>query len=161
MLIRSPQPTDEQAWRTLWRGYNSFYGTSVPNAVTDVLWRRIVSGTDAVFARLAVDDDGVTGFANCVLHPFTWGTQPVCLLEDLYVDPCRRGASVGRRLIDSLREEAMRKGWARLYWHTREDNATARRLYDSYASADGYVRYTLAFGGAVPTTGGSEPKLSL
>jgi GNAT superfamily N-acetyltransferase len=157
LFIRSPQPADEQAWRALWSGYNSFYGASVPKAVTDVLWQRIVSDTDAVFARLAVDAECLAGFAVCVLHPFTWGLQPACLLEDLYVDPTRRGVGVGRRLIDSLREEAAREGWARLYWHTREDNATARRLYDSYASADGFVRYTLAFDGAVGTAGGSEP----
>lgn len=160
MLIRNPQPPDEQAWRALWSGYNSFYGASVPTDVTDVVWQRIVSNADAVFARLAVDAVDAVGFAICVLHPSTWSTKPACLLEDLYVDPRRRGAGVGRRLIDSLREEAVRKGWAQLYWHTHEGNITARRLYDSYASADGFVRYTLAFDGAVATAGGSEPKLS-
>lgn len=145
MLIRSPQTADEQEWRTLWSAYNSFYGVSVPEAATDVLWQRIVFDAEAVFARFAVDAEGIAGFAICVLHPITWGTQPVCLLEDLYVDPRRRGTGVGRRLIDSLREEAVRNGWARLYWHTREDNTTARHLYDSYASADGFVRYTLSF----------------
>ncbi|MGH3937009.1 MAG: GNAT family N-acetyltransferase [Pseudonocardiaceae bacterium] len=153
MLIRSPQPADEQEWRALWNGYNSFYGASVPEAVTDILWQRIISDADTVFARFAVDADGLSGFAICILHPFTWGVQPVCLLEDLYVDPARRGVGVGRRLLDFLREEAATAGWARLYWHTHKDNTTARRLYDSYASADGFVRYTLVFTGAVATTG--------
>jgi hypothetical protein len=34
-----------------------------------------------------------------------------------------------------------------------EDNAIARCLYDSYVSADGFVRYALAFDGAVATAG--------
>ncbi len=151
VLIRSPQPADEQAWRALWSGYNSFYGVNVPEAVTDVLWQRIMSDAEAVFARLAVDAEGLSGFAICILHPFTWGIQPVCLLQDLYVDPARRGVGVGRRLVDFLREEAAREGWARLYWHTHEDNAMARRLYDSYVSADGFVRYTLTFDCAAAT----------
>ncbi len=133
MLIRSPRPSDEQAWRALWSGYNTFYGVRIADSVTDVLWQHIVSDTGAVFARLAADAEGLAGFAVCVLHPFTWSAQPACLLEDFYVDPARRGVGVGRRLIDALRDEAAKKGWARLYWHTRHDNVTARRLYDSSA----------------------------
>ncbi len=147
MLIRSPLADDRLGWRALWDGYNAFYGANIPGDVTDIVWERIISGTGSVFARFAVDTEGVVGFAHCILHPFTWDTRPACLLHDLYVDPARRGAGVGHQLIDSLREEADRTGWARLYWHTREDNAPARRLYDSYTAADGFVRYTLALGG--------------
>jgi hypothetical protein len=34
-------------------------------------------------------------------------------------------------------------GWSRLYWHTRAENAAARRLYDSFVEADDFVRYRL------------------
>ncbi|HEY8263776.1 MAG TPA: GNAT family N-acetyltransferase, partial [Methyloceanibacter sp.] len=34
-------------------------------------------------------------------------------------------------------------GWSRLYWHTRESNVAARRLYDKFAKADDFVRYRL------------------
>jgi hypothetical protein len=32
---------------------------------------------------------------------------------------------------------------ARVSWHTREDDATARRLYDGFRPADGFVRYAI------------------
>jgi len=83
------------------------------------------------------------GLANYVLHPYTWGPAPVCYLEDLFVAPEARGAGVGRRLIEHLVEQARELGWARVYWHTREDNATARRLYDRFGPADGFIRYTV------------------
>ena len=35
------------------------------------------------------------------------------------------------------------EGWARLYWMTREDNERARKLYDQFAQADGFVRYVI------------------
>ena len=35
------------------------------------------------------------------------------------------------------------EGWARLYWMTKEDNVQARRLYDRFAQADGFVRYVI------------------
>ena len=38
---------------------------------------------------------------------------------------------------------ARARGWHRLYWHTDEGNATARKLYDSYVQTDGHVRYRL------------------
>lgn len=150
------QPSDEAQWRVLWDGYNSFYGVAVDADVTSALWRRLTTPDDIVFGRVAEDAYGLSGFALCVLHPYTWGTSPACLLEDLYVDPRRRGGGVGRSLVDSLILEAKTRRWARLYWHTRQDNAAARRLYDSYTASDGFVRYILSFSGAVSTTGGSS-----
>jgi hypothetical protein len=33
-----------------------------------------------------------------------------------------------------------------LYWHTRGNNATARRLYDTFIPADDFVRYVVTVG---------------
>jgi hypothetical protein len=33
------------------------------------------------------------------------------------------------------------RGCARLYWTTKEDNATARSLYDRIARFNGFIRY--------------------
>ena len=35
------------------------------------------------------------------------------------------------------------EGWARLYWVTKEDNTRARKLYDQFTQADGFVRYVI------------------
>ena len=88
-------------------------------------------------------DGQVYGFANCVVHENTWETQAICYLEDLYVTPSARGHGIGRALIEWLRNAMRAEGWARLYWHTRQDNERARKLYDRFAEADDFVRYVI------------------
>ncbi len=156
MEIRSPHPPDEPQWRVLWQGYNTFYGATVDPVVTDRLWTRLITSGDSVFGRFALDGDEIAGFALCVLHAHTWGIEPACLLEDLYVAPTRRRTGVARQLLNHLVAEAPTQSWARLYWHTREDNATARRLYETFTKTDDFVRYTIPFSGAEATAGGSE-----
>jgi hypothetical protein len=38
---------------------------------------------------------------------------------------------------------ARAEGCARVYWHTRASNATARRLYDRVAENRGFIKYDL------------------
>jgi GNAT superfamily N-acetyltransferase len=139
--IRDVRPEDEAAWRELWAGYLDFYEATLPAGVTDATWERIIS-TDATFLAIVAEVDGeVIGFANLVLHDFTWSDRPAGLLHDLYVRPDVRGSGAGRALIQHLIARGKREGWNRVYWLTKEDNATARRLYDTFAPADGFIRY--------------------
>jgi GNAT superfamily N-acetyltransferase len=144
VLIRDPLSADEAAWRELWSGYNAFYQTAVPEAVTARTWQRMLDPAAPVFGRLTIVDDRVAGFSICVLHEGTWVIAPICYLEDLFVAPQFRGRGAGRMLIADLVDRAKTKGWSRLYWHTRETNP-ARRLYDEFAKADDFVRYRLTF----------------
>jgi len=145
LIIRGAIPTDEQSWRRLWALYNEFYEANVAGAVTDATWRRILDPASSIFARVAERNGSFFGFSVSVLHEATWTIAPVCYLEDLFVDPAARGGGVGRALIEDLTTLARERGWARLYWHTAADNAAARRLYDAFGSADGFVRYRLFF----------------
>jgi GNAT superfamily N-acetyltransferase len=141
--IRAALPADEAAWRKMWRGYCDFYNASVSDAVTDRTWKRILDPDSAIMCIVAEVDGQVYGFANCVVHENTWETQPVCYLEDLYVLPAARGHGVGKALIEWLRNAMRAEGWARLYWVTHKDNERARKLYDRFAEADGFVRYVI------------------
>lgn len=78
-----------------------------------------------------------------VLHESSWTSSPVCYLEDLFVDPALRGGGVGRALIQDLIDLGRMRGWSQLYWLTRANNETARRLYDRFVEADSFVRYRL------------------
>ncbi len=143
LTIRAALPSDEKSWRALWGGYCNFYETALPSDVTDRTWQRILDPESAVMCLIAEVEGQVYGFANCVVHEATWETQPVCYLEDLFVTPSARGHGIGGALIEWLRHAMRAEGWARLYWMTRQDNATARRLYDRHASADDFVRYVI------------------
>ncbi|MBI5277154.1 MAG: GNAT family N-acetyltransferase [Burkholderiales bacterium] len=143
VVVRAALPSDESAWRALWRGYCEFYAVSLPDEVTNRTWQRILDPDSAVMCVVADVGGEVLGFAHCVVHENTWETQPVCYLEDLFVNPQARGIGIGETLIEWLRNAMRAEGWARLYWMTATDNARARKLYDRYSQADGFVRYVI------------------
>ena len=143
LVIRDPRPGDEAAWRLLWSGYVAFYESEVSEAVTAATWQRLFMPGSGMFGRLAEWDGAVAGFTVSVVHPGSWTLSPVCYLEDLFVDPKMRGHGLGRALIEDLIALARDRGWSRIYWHTRQGNATARLLYDRFAKADDFVRYRI------------------
>ena len=65
----------------------------------------------------------------------------MCYLQDLFVDAAFRRGGIGRRLIEAVAGAARERGCHRLYWTTKEDNATARSLYDRIARFNGFIRY--------------------
>lgn len=137
-------PQDRVAWEKLWVVYCDFYGVDVLPTTTETTWSRIQDPRSPIEGVGAYDGSGnLIGFAHIVLHPHTWSPKTLCYLEDLFVSPPFRGRDVGHALITHLWKRADAEGWARVYWHTEATNATARRLYDRFRPADGYVRYTL------------------
>ena len=142
-IIRDPRAEDEVAWRRLWSGYVAFYEAEVSEAVTSATWQRLLTPRTNMFGRIAEWQGAVAGFTVCVLHLGSWTLAPICYLEDLFVDAGARGHGIGHALIEDLVTIARDRGWSQLYWHTREGNEAARRLYDRFAVADDFVRYRL------------------
>lgn len=141
--VRAMEAADAPRWRALWAAYNRFYDCDVPDEVTARTLARLLDPGSPLVGRVALHDGAIVGFSASVIHEATWDTRPVCYLEDLYVDDTARRLGAGRALIDDLIALARDRGWGRLYWHTRDTNAMARRLYDRYAAADDFVRYRL------------------
>ncbi len=134
----------------MWAAYCAFYETAIPQATTDATFARLCDADTPMYGSLAIDSDSgeALGFAHCVVHPFTWSPRAACYLEDLFVEPSVRRRGAARALIGDLIARAEGAGWGRIYWMTRENNTAARRLYDSLAERDDFVRYAIAFGNA-------------
>jgi GNAT superfamily N-acetyltransferase len=144
MRIRDATAADEAGFRRLWDAYLAFYDVTLAPAVTDQTWARILDPASPLSARVAVDGAGkVQGFAVWHHHVASWHLANDLYLEDLFVDAAARGTGLGRALLDDLFALAHARGFGRIYWHTDEGNARARSLYDSYAPADGHIRYRL------------------
>jgi len=142
--IRKIEPRDERRWRELWDGYTRFYEKEPDEAVTRHTWARILDEASPVYAIVAENEAGeVIGICNYILHENTSTLTPVCYLEDLFVDPEKRAAGVGKRLIDWLVAEMKSRGWSRIYWRTRETNYRARGLYDKFAPHSGFLTYVV------------------
>jgi len=137
--VRPLGPEDRAAWEVLARGYKDFYETDVPDAGYEETWQRLLraAGVHGVAAWL---DGRLVGIAHYLFHATVWSADH-CYLQDLFVDEAVRGRGAARALIDRVASEARERGAARLYWMTKQDNATARALYDKVAVFNGFIRY--------------------
>lgn len=143
VTIRDIAPGDEPGWRRVWQEYLDFYQVDLAPEITAHTWARLMDPAAPLHGRVAVSGDEILGFELHLTHGSTWVIGEDCYLEDLCVAEAARGRGIGRALIDDLIALGRAKGWNRLYWHTQEQNARARALYDSYAESDGHVRYRL------------------
>jgi GNAT superfamily N-acetyltransferase len=64
-------------------------------------------------------------------------------LDDLFVDPPRRGVGVARALLGALAQIGRAEEWNSLSWMTAEDNYRARALYDQVATKTIYLTYRM------------------
>jgi GNAT superfamily N-acetyltransferase len=150
------EPDDRPAWEGLFGGYNAFYGRTLPANRFDRAWREFQRG-DRMHALGARLDGRLVGIAHFLVHAST--TSPdVCYLQDLFTAPEARGKGVARALIEAVEEWAHRQGCDRLYWHTKEDNHIARRLYDQVAENRGFIHYVIPLqdAGGAPSMGGRD-----
>ena len=141
IVIAPFQPADYKHWLPLWRGYQSFYRTDIPDETTEVTWRRMMDPAEPMWGALARIRDAQVGIVHWIFHRSNWTIGDYCYLQDLFVAPEARGGGVGRALIESVYEEARRAGSPRVYWLTHESNTEAITLYDRVAERSGFVQY--------------------
>jgi GNAT superfamily N-acetyltransferase len=136
-------PQDRPAWEDLFRAYNDFYETTLPQDTYDRAWTEFQAG-ERMHALVARADGRLAGIVHFLVHPSTTSGD-VCYLEDLFTAPGLRGQGVGRALISAVTDWARARGCSRVYWHTKHDNETARRLYDKVAENQGFIQYVIEF----------------
>ncbi|CAN5326318.1 GNAT family N-acetyltransferase [soil metagenome] len=146
ITVRPIETRDRDGWLPLWLGYNAFYGregdTALDPRVTDSTWGFFFDDSEPVWALVAEDESGrLLGLVHFLYHRVTNSLQQICYLEDLFTAPEARGRGVGKALIEAVYDRASADQIARVYWHTQETNATARRLYDQVATNHGFIVY--------------------
>lgn len=139
--LRPLVEADRSAWLPLWMGYQAFYKITLAPEVTDLTWRRFLDPAEPVFALGAFEGDRLVGIVHYIFHRSTWFTGPVCYLQDLFTVDDRRGAGIGRLLIEGVYAEAGKAHAGRVYWLTHESNAPGRLLYDQVADNAGFIQY--------------------
>jgi GNAT superfamily N-acetyltransferase len=142
ITIAPPEPEDREAWENLFRAYVAFYERVSPQEVYDRAWREFRSG-ERMHALVARLDGELVGITHFLVHPSTSALTDVCYLQDLFTAPRARGKGVARALIEAVADWARHRDCDRVYWHTKETNATARRLYDQVAINRGFIQYQL------------------
>jgi GNAT superfamily N-acetyltransferase len=147
--IRAPLPADFTAWKTLWDGYNAFYGRSGPTAlapeITRLTWSRFFDVYEPMHALVAERSGKMLGLVHYLYHRSTIFAHPLCYLQDLFTVEEARGRGVGRALIQAVYDRAQAAGSPRVYWQTHESNAVAMQLYDQVADKSGFLVYRKNF----------------
>jgi GNAT superfamily N-acetyltransferase len=142
LVVRPVEEPDRPRWAELYRGYAAFYEVPAPDL--DHLWRRItdLGEVECVVAEL---DGEVIGLAHvrAFARPLEgdWGG----FLDDLFVDPERRGSGAGEALLEHLRTLARERGWGVVTWITGADNP-AQRLYERLAERQSWVTFDMTPG---------------
>ena len=144
MEVRPPTLDDEADWRRLWTEYLDFYEAKVSEEVYAETWKRLhMPGEFEPKCLLAVTHTKPMGLVHYMYHRTTWTVANNCYLQDLYVNPERRGTGLGRVLIEAVKRMADENGVTNVYWLTHESNATARQLYDRIGKNTGFLRYRI------------------
>jgi GNAT superfamily N-acetyltransferase len=141
-LVRPVEPADARQWRDLYSAYREFYALEPDSAVVDRVWAWIGDATHETNALVAVDEHGtLAGLAHYRRFARPSSGTTGLWLDDLFTRPDLRGAGTGRALVDAVTRIAEDENLSVVRWITNENNTTARRLYDTMASATKWVTY--------------------
>lgn len=140
-VIRRPVSSDAPRWRNLWAGYLDFYRARVADAASERLWADLLDGAGEIRGYVADRGEGALGLVHYVFHRSTWSVDPICYLQDLYVDRGARGGGAAKALIEAVIADARASGAFRVYWQTQEYNAPARSLYDTITPRSSFIVY--------------------
>ena len=142
-IIRPLRPEDEPDWRRLWTAYLEFYKTSVPEAVYQTTFARLLGDDPRDFSCLVAEEGGLLiGLTHYLSHRHAWKIEEVVYLQDLFVAPEARGTGAGRALIEAVYAVADAAGTPMVYWLTQDFNTEARLLYDRVAGVTPFIRYS-------------------
>ena len=140
-MIRLLTPDDHAIWLPLWKAYQTFYETELPERTTEVTWARLLDEAEPVHGALAFHDGKAVGLVHYLTHRSTWSEGNVCYLNDLFTTPEARGKGFGRALIEHVYDAARAQGCFKVYWLTHETNVTAQSLYGQVADRTGFIQY--------------------
>jgi GNAT superfamily N-acetyltransferase len=117
--------------------------------LSEAVRRELIPGlrrhpTTMVF--LAYQGAAPVGLAVCFLGFSTFAARPLVNISDYFVAPAKRGAGVGRLLLEAVERHGRELGCCKLTLEVQENNARARRVY----AAAGFSQAVY-----VPEAGGS------
>lgn len=141
MNIRLAQTTDFTQWLPLWKKYQVFYKTEIPDAVTGQTWARFISNEEPMHCAVAEIDGTLVGFVHYIDHRSCWTQGDYVYLQDLFTESTVRGKGIGRALIEHVYAYAAREKAARVWWLTHDSNHQAMGLYDRMADKSGFIQY--------------------
>jgi Sortase and related acyltransferases len=89
-------------------------------------------GNNPVWWAFVAESEGIIlGFALYYIRFSTWKGQRM-YLEDIYVEPEKRGMGIGGKLFEELIREGKRKNFTGMMWQALQWNEPALNFYRKY-----------------------------
>lgn len=141
VVIRPLQFNDFAHWLPLWDGNNL---GQRDEAVTAETWSRLCDPKNTLVNGLCAEMNGeMMGIVHYILHPTTGHINPVCYMQDVFVDPAHRRKGIGKRLVNEVTKIGKQEKWARMYWLTQVGNAEAKAMYENFGIKLDFTFYVL------------------
>jgi ribosomal protein S18 acetylase RimI-like enzyme len=147
--VRPVRVDEFEPWARLFQGYAVFYHCPSSDEHKRMLWNWIHDEhrIDCLVA-VEIDEAGSeTGEPQGLAHLREW-VRPlrgvVCgYLDDLYVEPTRRGSGIVDALLAEINRIAVARDWPVVRWTTADDNYRARSVYDRLATRTTWITYDM------------------
>ena len=142
--IRPPGRSDRREWEQHYRGYADFYRIDTSAVKLATWFHLLMDPAEPRNGLLAVArDDGLTGLAQYRAMPSPLRGAEVGFLNDLFVDPYRRGDGTGEALLRRVHKIAVTRCWGVARWITRDNNYPARGLHDQLSHRSDWITYEM------------------
>lgn len=82
------------------------------------------------YCLVAEQDKNIAGMLVYYFLPYTAQNRPAIYMKELYVDENYRGQKVGEKLMDALKEEAVRHDCKQIKWTVAPWNDGGKRFYE-------------------------------
>ena len=132
-----------EVWIELYHKYAEYYQVDIPKDNFDLTWKWLTSENYPFWGILADVDSKIVGFAHFRSLPSPLDSCEVGFLDDLFVLQEYRGKKIGYSLIEKVHQIGKNKNWPYINWITKDDNYTARTLYDKISTKTDWNFYEL------------------
>ena len=142
-MIRNIEIKDKLEWEKLYQGYADFYKVEITKETLNTVWNWLHDLKHELNGLVYEIDNHIVAIAHYRQMPSPIRGKNIGFLDDLYVHPDFRGRKIGEDIINKLNEISKEKGWGLIRWITRNDNHSAKSLYDRIAKKSTWDVYEL------------------
>ncbi len=142
-MIRDIEIKDKEEWEELYQGYADFYKVEITEKILNTLWNWLHDSKHELNGLVFELDKNIVALAHYRRMPSPLRGKDIGFLDDLYVHPDFRGRKIGEDIINKLNEISKERGWGLIRWITRNNNHSAKSLYDRIAKKSTWDVYEL------------------
>ncbi|WP_410982396.1 GNAT family N-acetyltransferase [Bacillus cereus] len=146
MKIYEATISDLEGLADVFNNYRMFYRQESNVEGAKIFLRNRIEREESIIF-VAVEDGKYLGFTQLYPSFSSISMKELWILNDLFVQEGKRGAGIGKKLLEAAKTFALENGAKGLKLQTEIDNISAQRLYaeNGYLRDNRYLHYELTF----------------